>query len=473
MLNKNYIFIALAFFLVVALSFVSSYTAPTLDSVNFTLCSGYIAPTLDSINFSLGLDDACGSSPPTYSDNQANNTIGGKFTLFSILWNDSVSLNNTGQYIFSTNNTGTWVNDSAINFTTTPSWANVTKTLNSTTGLVIGYRWYATNNEQNAKSTEIFTLTITDGNPPSVLINSPINQEYDVSEILFSVNATDDVAVDSCWANIGGDNFTLERDETFCYQESATVSNQTGIDGDCNLVYTGAYDVGDFDSWTGHPPNTYDGDFDTYAKAYFFGGGANFYINYTKPLNSVGVNFIQKNGISTFNNNIPSICFSQEILQFYWYADAVEDVGRSYCWNSSAWLIIDETANHRVYEEAVNWTISPAPYIYINSSVPDGEYTANFFCNDTAGNLNNTESVDFSILTNTCTYPGSGDWEVNCNDNCSITSPVDLGGNDLSILGHGTFITTANISNIGQTLIAGDSSSLQCEVPCSDGGCFE
>ena len=40
----------------------SSYTAPTYDSVNFTLCSGYTAPTYNDINFTLGESDACAAS---------------------------------------------------------------------------------------------------------------------------------------------------------------------------------------------------------------------------------------------------------------------------------------------------------------------------------------------------------------------------------------------------------------------------
>jgi len=88
------------------------------------------------------------------------------------------------------------------------------------------------------------------------------------------------------------------------------------------------------------------------------------------------------------------------------------------------------------------------------------------------------DSINFSLATSescaaadTCTYSGSGTWEVNCADNCSITSAVDLGGEDLTIIGHGTFSTTADISNVGDILIAGDSSSLRCEVSCN-GGCF-
>lgn len=41
------------------LSFGTSYTAPSYDSVNFSLCSGYTAPTYDSINFTLGESEAC------------------------------------------------------------------------------------------------------------------------------------------------------------------------------------------------------------------------------------------------------------------------------------------------------------------------------------------------------------------------------------------------------------------------------
>ena len=47
------------------------------------------------------------------------------------------------------------------NFTSTPSWANVTKVLNSTEGISIGYRWFADDNAGNINNTEIFILTIT------------------------------------------------------------------------------------------------------------------------------------------------------------------------------------------------------------------------------------------------------------------------------------------------------------------------
>ncbi len=95
----------------------------------------------------------------SYATENLNTTIAGQVVLFSVLWDDDTALNPTGQYIFSTNNTGTWVNDSAINFTTTPEWANITKTLNSTAGILIGYKWYAKDDAGNWNETGMNTLT--------------------------------------------------------------------------------------------------------------------------------------------------------------------------------------------------------------------------------------------------------------------------------------------------------------------------
>ena len=76
------------------------------------------------------------------------------------------------------------------------------------------------------------------------------------------------------------------------------------------------------------------------------------------------------------------------------------------------------------------------------------------------------------VIVDSCTYT-SGDWEVDCSDNCTITDSIDLGGNDISIIGTGTFITTANISNYNLLHIEGTDSSNICRVTCKEGGCFD
>lgn len=103
---------------------------------------------------------APGTTPPTYSLNQTNNTIAGQATKFSLYVNDN-ALSPKGAYIFSTNNTGGWVNDSPVFFTTTPSWGNVTKILNSADDLTIGYRWYLNDSAGNINFTPVYGLVTT------------------------------------------------------------------------------------------------------------------------------------------------------------------------------------------------------------------------------------------------------------------------------------------------------------------------
>jgi len=64
---KKYLFLILVVGLIGMLSFGGSYTAPTYDSINFSLCSGYTAPTYDSINFSLKDSDACVADSCSYT----------------------------------------------------------------------------------------------------------------------------------------------------------------------------------------------------------------------------------------------------------------------------------------------------------------------------------------------------------------------------------------------------------------------
>jgi hypothetical protein len=156
-------------------------------------------------------------SLPTYSNVSHNSTIAGQSTLFSIFWNDSIALHPNGQYIFSTNNTGTWVNDSAVNFTTTPEWANVTKTLNSTEGVVIGYRWYSTDNVGNLNATDIFTLTTTpEVTPPTITIDSPTNTTFPTGDIDYNITVNEALSV--AFASVdGGSNMTMTNDSQTHY----------------------------------------------------------------------------------------------------------------------------------------------------------------------------------------------------------------------------------------------------------------
>jgi len=56
-------------------------------------------------------------------------------------------------------------------------------------------------------------------------------------------------------------------------------------------------------------------------------------------------------------------------------------------------------------------------------------------------------------LADTCTY-SSGNWNVNCYDNCTISANVNLGNNNLIFTGSGTFTVNADIINFNQIAIS-------------------
>jgi len=88
------------------------------------------------------------NKPPQYTSSGTNETDAGNISLFYEKWYDWEG--NLSHYIFSTNNTGTWINDSTTVFSAiNNSWSNVTKTLNDTLGLIIGWKVYANDTDNN------------------------------------------------------------------------------------------------------------------------------------------------------------------------------------------------------------------------------------------------------------------------------------------------------------------------------------
>ncbi len=62
---------------------------------------------------------------------------------------------------------------------------------------------------------------------------------------------------------------------------------------------------------------------------------------------------------------------------------------------------------------------------------------------------NNGNGLAYPFVSDTCTYV-SGNWEVDCSDNCTIESNVDIGGNNITLIGTGHFLLQANITNINK-----------------------
>lgn len=94
------------------------------------------------------------STPPTYSNNQTNNTVASQPTLFSLRWTDNVNLSS---YIFSIDNcTGSFSNTTEASFPSAPtndSWSNQTYVINSTAVCTIRWCVYANDTSNNWNGT--------------------------------------------------------------------------------------------------------------------------------------------------------------------------------------------------------------------------------------------------------------------------------------------------------------------------------
>jgi hypothetical protein len=138
-------------------NFTTHYLIPEKDIViegNYTI---YISSQSASAQttFTLSGKD---TDQPTFSNPQTNETKAGKPCKFTITWDDKL-LHPYGQYIFSTNNLGTWINATLINFTSTPETITNVTTLNSTEGLV-QWKYYASDNSNNWATSDTYDVTV-------------------------------------------------------------------------------------------------------------------------------------------------------------------------------------------------------------------------------------------------------------------------------------------------------------------------
>ena len=100
------------------------------------------------------------ASSPIASKISTTSTTAGNNITFSVLWSDNQTLFGGG-YIFSTNNTGQWLNASWASFTSNPAWGNATLRLNSIVGNAISFREYANNSLNAWGDSGMYTITLT------------------------------------------------------------------------------------------------------------------------------------------------------------------------------------------------------------------------------------------------------------------------------------------------------------------------
>lgn len=349
--------------------------------------------------------------PPTYSNNQTNTTEVGTSCLFSILYDDNTALEPTGQYIFSTNNTGTWTNESAVNFTATPEWANVTKTLNDTVGISIGYRWFADDNAGNINNTPIYTLTTTDTTAPVVTLNLPVdNYNSSSQDITFNGTVSDnvDIANVSLYGNWTG----------------IWLLNETNSSGINNVDYIFTKTIS---SGLGYIWNYYA--CDSLNNCNFSAANRTFNIDTVAPIINV------QSPINT--------TYATSTIYFNATADEAIDT----------WIVNYNSTN---VTHTINTTLT----------VEDGFHHLLFYGNDSFGNWGVNDSIYFSVdatypLLN-ITYPANNSYIdttwINITGTASDTNPDTVWINDTNF---GTNLGTYTNWNFTNTSIAEGSYSVQ------------
>ncbi len=279
------------------------------------------------------------------------------------------------------------------------------------------------------------------------LFNITANDSDGLSGYIFSWrNSTENWENDS-WVNQGG----------LCYQETANVSTACGgLDTGEYRALSGAFE------WV-NSKNLFDGDFGTFSGPTGSPGSNNavYYVNYSKPLNSLNTVLQVKDYYGFVNISIPPTCFSQEPLQIKvlsnFHVDFDDDYINWTCYTGVSDITIRfndvDVSTQYVYEEAMYWNMS----IITNSDLstpktitaPVGT-TMNwrYYVNDSGATMYSSDIHSFEVLAaDTCSCPAvNNNWEIDMGDYCNITSNCNIGTGILNFIGSGITRCDATIN---------------------------
>jgi hypothetical protein len=111
-----------------------------------------------SMSLIIGAPPPIVNELPSYYNIIINNTVAGEPALFSLDWVDDTGLSS---YIFSTNNSGEWANDSIKSVSERTVTATAEKILNSQVGATVAWKFYASDIDSEWSISEEFFITTT------------------------------------------------------------------------------------------------------------------------------------------------------------------------------------------------------------------------------------------------------------------------------------------------------------------------
>jgi len=306
-------------------------------------------------------------------------------------WTDNIV--GLSHYIFSWNNSGSWVNDSAVELT---SWSNITKTVTATKDTFVSWVIYANDSLNNIGNTGIQNFTVQNVAPDQPVLNAPTDGATD--QLL---NTTLNITVTDADGDLMNVSF-YSGSSRWCYQETANVSTSCGGLSTGTYYWTGA--------WTG-AENVIDENWTTYGSS--SSGYSYVYINYTKPIYASNTSLWKlKVYDGTANYTIPSNCWQQSPLQFRVYSRWNDPTGSSEgaCWDGSSWSQLkflsygfSQSDYRGVWEEAMWWNITTGIIANITNIASGSDATF-----DWSGLDYNTTYEWYAVIddgTNTTTTP--------------------------------------------------------------------
>lgn len=233
------------------------------------------------------------------------------------------------------------------------------------TGTRVNLEWMETDARATTEPSVVFFV-------PTILPNEILTSFFGYpteAEIIFSSPVYRSLLINK-YANILNATIDVTGSPTssICYQEDTNRTNQTGIDGDCSLNYSGNWErsgttvsLAVIDGVWGNPPMSGDGT-SPFEQRYI-------YLNYTKPDGAIGGTWemmFRNNtaGITRLNMTIPSNCWGQydDIVQLRLWSKGYPYGVDASCWDGS-WDSLfshpgyNNIINTYIYEEAMWWEI--------------------------------------------------------------------------------------------------------------------
>ena len=240
--------------------------------------------------------------------------------------------------------------------------------------------------------------------------NIDIDIVYPVNDTIYTSTSLDlnwTVNTTTDWCAYSLDEGTNNTFYDWCYQETANVSTA------CGGLDSGSYFGGDDDEWR-------DGNWSYLSDTITFDDDV--YVNYTKPNGASSDSkwiiaiYDGEYTITPTNYSIPSSCWEYDssklvfmIEGWSYFNGHITVRNENYtCYNGTGYEVIYSEGRDRVFEEAMWWNITSNTTL---TSLSESSHNITVYCNDTAGNIGQSDYILFSV-NSTPTTP-------------NILSPID------------------------------------------------